>query len=54
MAQHAILNHPDVALAGPTPRRSAGELSPRVKFLCVVACAAASWALVVAPFFLIG
>ena len=53
MSQHAILTHPDVAHAGPTSRQ-AGEWSPRVKFVCFVVCAAASWAVVVAPFFLLG
>ncbi|MEX2455512.1 MAG: hypothetical protein WD470_12455 [Rhodospirillaceae bacterium] len=58
MAQHAILNHPDVAPdiggANRTRRRAAGEWSPRTKLVCFLGCAAASWVLVLAPFVLIG
>ncbi len=53
MSQHAILSHPDVAHAGPT-RKESGEWSPRMKFVCFIACAVASWALAVSPFFLFG
>jgi hypothetical protein len=54
MAQHAVLSHPDVAHAGTNRRPSDKGWSPRVKFVCFLGCTVASWAIVLAPFFLIG
>lgn len=54
MAQHVILNHPNVTFAGAQERREPTEWSARTKLACVLACTVASWAIVVAPFFLIG
>ena len=51
MAQHAILDHPDVAVANHKANRASDEWSARVKFLCFVGCAVASWALIAVPFF---
>jgi len=53
MAQHAVLSHPDVAQAGARRRPSDAGWSPRVKLACFLGCAAASWALFLAPFLLI-
>ena len=54
MAQHAVLSHPDVAHAGTNRRPSDKGWSPRVKFVCFLGCTVASWAIVLAPFFLFG
>lgn len=54
MAQHAVLSHPDVAQAGAQRHTSDTGWSPRVKLVCLLGCAAASWAVVLAPFLLIG
>lgn len=50
MAQHVILNHPDVADARRPDRNT--DWSPRAKLACFLICAAGSWAIVLAPFFL--
>jgi len=54
MAQHAVLSHPDVAQAGLRGRDRSDGWSPRLKFACFFGCAVASWAIVLAPFLLIG
>lgn len=54
MAQHVILNHPDVTLANSGDREASNDWSPRTKLACFLACAIGSWALVLAPFFLFG
>lgn len=54
MAQHAILGHPDVTQAGLQNRKPDAGWSPRVKLVCFLSCAIASWAVVLAPFFLVG
>jgi hypothetical protein len=54
MAQHAVLSHPDVAHAGLRDRNPNAGWSPRIKLGCFLGCAIASWALVLAPFFLLG
>ncbi len=53
MAQHVILNHPTVS-AENRRRANTSEWSPRTKLFCVLTCGIASWALVLAPFVLIG
>ena len=53
MAQRTVLRHPDVAQAGAHRRQSDTGWSPRVKLACFLGCAAASWALVLAPSLLI-
>ena len=54
MAHHAVLSHPDVAKAGANRLPSDTGWSPRVKLACFLGCTAASWAIVLTPFFLIG
>lgn len=54
MAQHAVLSHPDVAQAGLQVRNPNAGWSPRLKLACFLGCAIGSWAIVLAPFFLIG
>ena len=54
MAQYAVLSHPDVATAGTVRRTPEAGWSPRLKLVCFLACAAASWAIVLAPFYLLG
>jgi hypothetical protein len=54
MAQHAVLSHPDVAQAGLRGQHSSDGWSPRMKLACFLGCAIASWAIVLAPFLLIG
>lgn len=54
MAQQAVLSHPDVAQAGAQRRPSDTGWSSRVKLVCFLGCAAASWAIVLAPFLLLG
>ena len=54
MAQYAVLNHPDVAIAGTGRRTETKEWSPRKKLMCFLATGTACWAVVLAPFFLIG
>lgn len=53
MAQYAVLSHPDVAQAGLRDRKSGAGWSSRLKLACFLGCAIASWAVVLAPFFLI-
>lgn len=53
MAQPTVLRHPDVAQAGAHRRQSDTGWSPRGKLACFLRYAAASWALVLAPFLLI-
>tara|TARA_R110000787_G_scaffold89190_3_gene188849 strand:- start:431 stop:595 length:165 start_codon:yes stop_codon:yes gene_type:complete len=54
MAQHVILNHPDVIGDSTAARDPGTEWHPRTKLFCFLGCAIGSWALVAAPFFLIG
>lgn len=54
MAQHAVLSHPSVANAGIRRRNSDTGWSPRLKLACFLGCAIASWAVVLAPFFVLG
>jgi hypothetical protein len=53
MAQHVILNHPTVSAAD-RRRADKSDWSPRTKLFCVLTCGIASWAMVLAPFFLVG
>lgn len=52
MAQHAILNHPDVALDTPEAKTSEADWPPQLKLFYFLVCAIGSWAIVLAPFFL--
>ncbi|MGB0632045.1 MAG: hypothetical protein ACPGRZ_15255 [Alphaproteobacteria bacterium] len=54
MAQYAVLNHPDVAIAGTGQRANTKGWSPRMKLVCFLATGSACWAVVLAPFFLFG
>ena len=54
MARTAILSHPDVAAAGAGHRTREEGWSPRLKLVCFLACASASWALFLAPFYFLG
>ena len=54
MAQHAVLSHPDVANVGTGYRKVDTGWSPHFKLACFLGCAIASWAVVLAPVFLIG
>ena len=50
MAHHVILNGADTAHLG----RTATGWSPLTKLCCFIGCAAVSWAVILAPFYLIG
>jgi len=54
MAQYAVINHPDVATAGAKQRDDSDGWSPRMKLACFLAAGSACWAVVLAPFFLLG
>ena len=54
MAQHVILNHPDVTLASAGGHDADADWAPLTKLACFLACALGSWVLVLTPFFLFG
>jgi len=54
MAQYAVINHPDVATAGAKQRDDSVGWSPRMKLTCFLSAGSACWAVVLAPFFLLG
>lgn len=51
MAQHVVLNHPDVALDTPDAPARDADWAPQLKLFLFLVCALGSWALVLAPFF---